>query len=126
MGAVASAICAVHCLLTGVALSMLSVVGLGFLGSELVDFVFIATALAVGTIAVRHGITHHGSYVPALFFVLGLLSIIAGHFGFGHDHSAQSPYATVFSVIGGICLVLFHVVNWKLAKTSHCGCNHQR
>ena len=33
LGACASAICAVHCLLTGIALGLLSVAGLGFMGS---------------------------------------------------------------------------------------------
>ena len=127
VGACASAICAVHCALTGVALGLLSVMGLGFLGNTLVDVIFIGIAAFVGILAVRHGINKHNSYVPALFFVVGLVCILTGHFAFGHDHSAlgKNGYSTLLNVLGGVCLVLFHYVNWRLQKAHHsCSCAH--
>lgn len=122
VGACASAICAVHCLLTGVALGLLSFVGLGFLGNTWVDYLFIGVAVSVGSFAVFHGITHHKSYVPASFFVLGILAVLWGHFGFGHSHEQGviNPYSTVVSVFGGICLVMFHFLNWRLQKARRC------
>lgn len=118
VGACASAICAVHCALTGLALGLLSVFGLGFLGNPAVDYIFIGTALFVGLFAVRHGVAKHRSYVPASIFALGILSIVCGHFLFGHDHSRMNLGSAAFSVLGGLLLVAFHVVNWRLQQHS--------
>ncbi|HZH97867.1 MAG TPA: MerC domain-containing protein [Fimbriimonadaceae bacterium] len=123
VGACASAVCAVHCLLTGVALGLLSVMGFGFLGHPIVDLAFVALALLVGGFALRHGIRSHKSYIPAAFFVVGLLAIAAGHLSTiferseGHSHGLGQ---TVLSVVGGSCLVLFHVLNWRLQKAKTC------
>lgn len=125
VGACASAICAVHCALTGLALGLLSVMGLSFISSPIVDVIFVGTAVIVGISAVRHGIRHHKSYIPATIFALGIASIAIGHYTIfseaaekhGHTHG---PFATVFSVTGGVCLVLFHLLNWRLQKGKSC------
>lgn len=127
LGALASAVCAVHCLLTGVALGLLSVAGLGFVGSLATDAVFLVVALTVGTAAIVHGIRKHHSAVPALIFVGGLAMFLMGHFAFGHSHvegpwSWQRTMQVALSVAGGLCIVLFHVVNLRLQKS--CGCDH--
>lgn len=126
VGACASAVCAVHCILTGVALGLLSSLGLGFFGSLWVDIVFVLTAVIVGAVALRHGIKRHGSFVPALFYVLGLIAIVVAHFeDFSHgwpvhqDHHHGSV-PTVLSIIGGSCFVLFHVLNLRLQHRCNC------
>jgi len=130
VGAVASAVCAVHCLLTGVALGLLSVAGLGFVGSLWTDVVFLVLVLSVGATAIVHGIRKHHSAVPAAIFVTGLLMFLIGHFAFGHSHTEAATQTwgpvriaqVALSVLGGLCIVLFHVVNWKMQK--NCGCEH--
>jgi hypothetical protein len=118
-------------LLTGVALGLLSVAGLGFIGSLWTDIAFLAVVLAVGATAIIHGIRKHHSVVPALIFVAGLLMFLLGHFGFGHAHLAsEDPWSSAriaqvtLSVAGGLCIVLFHVVNLRLRKK--CECTHCR
>ncbi len=131
VGAVASAVCAVHCLLTGVALGLLSVVGLGFIGSLPAEIGFISVALIVGSWAIVHGIRKHHSYIPALIFVLGITCIAISHFVFPHSHDGKAPadamhgLSTLFSVLGGLCLVSFHVVNLRMQHGCKCGCEHQ-
>jgi hypothetical protein len=129
IGAVASAICAVHCLLTGVALGLLSYAGLGFMGSVTADLIFLGVAVSVAVIAIVHGIRKHHSYRPAMVFVLGLISVVLGHFVLHHEHAANETQlhladiaSTVFSVSGGLCFVIFHVMNLRMAQT--CGCKH--
>lgn len=131
VGACASALCAVHCVLTGVALGLLSSLGFGFFGSFWVDVVFVLTAVIVGGVALRHGIGRHGSYVPAMFYVLGLIAVLVAHFeDFSHGwpvhrqhHHGTVP--TVLSVIGGSCFVLFHVLNLRLQhRHDGCSCAH--
>jgi hypothetical protein len=129
IGAVASAICAVHCLLTGVALGLLSYAGLGFMGSVTTDAIFLAIAVTIAIVAIVHGIRKHHSYKPALVFVFGLFCVVMGHFVLHHEHATNETemhmadiLSTVFSVSGGIAFVLFHVVNLRLQK--QCGCQH--
>ncbi len=129
-GACASAICAVHCFLTGIALALFSVAGLGFLGSLWADIAFLSVAVSVGSLAVWHGIRAHHSYLPASVFVLGLLFIVLGHFVFRHAHQAgeiENPVthaaSVAFSVLGGLSLVTFHVLNMKLQRDGGCGCS---
>jgi hypothetical protein len=125
IGAMASTICAVHCLLTGVALGLLSVLGLGFLGSERAEYGFLAVTVTVGFFAVWHGVRKHHSAVPASFFVLGLGCWVVSHFVFGHGHASGehgTPGGTTFAVLGGLCIVTFHLLNQRLAH--RCGCAH--
>jgi hypothetical protein len=121
LGVWASAMCAVHCVLTGVALGLLSVAGLGFLHSALTEWGFFTVALVLGIVAVWHGRRRHHSVVPALIFVLGLSFILVSHFGF-HHHGIGG---TVFAVAGGLSLVGFHVVNMRLQHGCSCStCQH--
>lgn len=132
IGAVASAICAVHCLLTGIAFGLLSFVGLGFIGSVAAEVGFISVAVIVGAWAIYHGIKKHHSWIPAGIFVLGLVCIGLSHFAFPHVHSGEvgansSPFGTVFSVVGGLCLVSFHIVNLRMQRGCSCdSCTHVR
>lgn len=128
IGAYASAICAVHCLITGVALGLLSFAGLGFIGSVTADIIFLGVAVAIASIAIWHGIRKHHSYKPALVFVLGLVFVVLGHFVIHHEHVGSHPLdnvdiaSTFFSVAGGLCFVLFHVLNQRMGNS--CGCEH--
>lgn len=126
IGAVASAVCAVHCLITGLALGLLSVAGFGILGSVVTDLVFLCVALGVGAIAIVHGVRKHHSVLPALVFLLGVGLIAFGHLGFRHVHGGQVEsdriLSAVFSIGGAICLVLFHVLNQQLRH--RCACEH--
>ena len=118
VGAMASAICAVHCLLTGAAFGLLSVMGLGFIGSPPAELAFLVVTLSVGTLAVVHGHRKHHSVVPSLFFVGGLASWLTGHLAFRHGTYG----GTAFAVMGGLGLVTFHVLNQRLAR--RCACGH--
>lgn len=132
VGAVASAICAVHCLLTGLFLGLLSIIGLGFIGSGPAEFGFISAAVLIGSWAIVHGVRKHHSYIPALIFAFGLACIATSHFVFPHRHEAHGAMtpaqiaSTVFAVLGGLSLVSFHLVNLRLQKGCECGrCVHK-
>lgn len=126
LGAIAGTVCAVHCLLTGVALGLLSVAGLGFIGSAASEIGFITVAVVLGLWAIRHGIKKHHSWLPASIFVAALGCIAISHFVFPHAHEGGetgSTASTVFAVLGGLCLVAFHVVNLRLAHRCGCDCH---
>jgi hypothetical protein len=120
VGAWASAICAVHCALTGIALGLLSVAGFGFMNSPWVEMLFLGIAISIGSWALYHGHKRHKSMVPSIIFVSGLALIGASHFIFEHG----SLGGTVTAVLGGFTLVAFNLVNQRLG--GHCGCDDCR
>ncbi|HVL39989.1 MAG TPA: MerC domain-containing protein [Fimbriimonadaceae bacterium] len=121
VGAGASALCAVHCILTAFALGLLTTAGFGFLASTTAELVFLGVALLIGVIALIHGVRRHGSYVPSLFFIAGLLSISLSHFELGHRHDHEpTPWPGLLGAVGAVCLVLFHLANLRLQHTRRC------
>ena len=117
VGAFASAACAVHCLVTGIALGVLSVLGLGFIGSTTTDIAFLTITLSVASIAIFTGYRRHRSMIPASIFMLGVTAILLSHFAFGKIGESHEPIlVTLLSVGGGCCLVAFHVVNLRLGQ----------
>ena len=111
VGATASMVCAIHCFITGVAFGLLPIIGLGFFNSLWFDLLFIGLALSVGLFAVPMGFRRHRSFIPGMVFVAGLTCIGFGHFVFGHE----TVLGTVLSVLGGLSLVTFHVLNSRMA-----------
>jgi hypothetical protein len=116
IGACASAICAVHCILTGIAFGLLSVAGLAFLREPWVEALFFLTTLALGIIAMRHGLRRHGSWVPSAFFMAGLGIILVKHFLLESE-----PWGAMTSLAGAALMVTFFVLNSRLPHKS-CGC----
>lgn len=114
IGACASTLCAVHCLLTALALGLASMGWLGFLGHPVLEAAFLGVAVAVGLAAAIHGLKRHGSFRPALLFLLGLTLILVAHFGFGHE--GHTIVSGILSALGGLSLVLFHLVNQRLGR----------
>lgn len=130
VGVCASAVCAVHCLLTGLAFGLLSVSGLAFMENEVFDVVFIGLAGILGAVAVVHGRRKHHSYYPAAVFVFGMVAIVVGNFFVHHVHREGVPEGlwdhyghTICMVLGGLSLVGFHTLNVWLQRHGGCGCN---
>lgn len=119
IGACASAICAVHCVLTGAALGLLSVAGLSFLREPWIEELFLASTALLGIWAMRHGLKRHGSWVPSLFFLAGLAIVVAKHFLFSHEDA--SGLGVAVSLTGAASLVTFFVLNARLPHKA-CGC----
>ena len=122
LGAYASAACAVHCLLSGLALGLMSVVGLGFIGSSTTDHVFLIVTLSIASLAIVSGYRKHRSWVPAILFGAGAFSITLSHLVLDGDskNTAMRIVTTLLAVSGGLLLVVFHIVNRRLQMT----CQH--
>lgn len=118
-----------HCVLTGVFLSLLSTLGLGFFGSPAVDGFLMTIAIAVGAIALWHGHRRHHSLIPAGFYILGLVLLFASHAPhWGHDHSHDHGI-NILSIAGGLSFITFHVMNLKLQRAherGECSCCTQK
>ncbi|MDX2064153.1 MAG: MerC domain-containing protein [Fimbriimonadaceae bacterium] len=125
VGAMASSLCAVHCLLTGFAVGLLSVAGLGFVATPAAEMGFVAVACLVGLAALIHGHQRHHSLVPAMIFAIGMLVLVLGqvveanHWGPEWLHHGGN-------IIAGLTLIAFHVVNQRMQHA--CGsvhCDHR-
>jgi hypothetical protein len=119
VGACASAICAVHCVLTGAAFGLLSVAGLAFLREHWVELTFLGTTGLIGIWALRHGMRRHGSWIPSAFFIVGVGMVVAKHFVVGHESAGF--WALFLPILGSLSLVLFFVTNARLPH-KNCGC----
>lgn len=119
VGAIASAACAVHCLVTGVAFGVLSVTGLSFLGSAGAEIAFFAVAILVGSYAIYSGHRKHGSWIPAAMFISALGILFVSH---GIPSVHETLWGTITAVMGGLTLVAFHLVNSRLPR--RCECEH--
>lgn len=136
MGTWASAACAVHCVLTGLAFGVLSAIGAGFMASREVEIGFGVLAVSFGIWAAVAGFRNHRSWLPPILLTLGLAALAVRfglHFGlFGnhiclhdHHHSGlvvhQEPnWELLASIVAGTFLIGFHVMNSKLSKRCHC------
>ncbi|MBL8059934.1 MAG: MerC domain-containing protein [Chthonomonas sp.] len=128
VGGTASSLCAVHCILTGLAMGFISSFGLEFIASDALELAFFVIAILAGALAIRNGLRKHGDWRLAPLFVAGMGLLIVRHVFFGHPHAhadegfhAVPPAATWMSVVGAICLIVFHVWN-SLKSHRDCSC----
>lgn len=134
IGVYASSACAVHCVLTGLAIGVLSSLGPSFFASEAMEYTFIGLAILAGSLAAWTGYRVHRKRYPVFILVIGFAMIIGKHFVFSaahgyahgdHYHSAD-PGAVLMSVFGGLCLVGYHVLNSVLKhQYGHCAVSVQ-
>lgn len=116
VGTFASLACAVHCLLIPFILTVLPLIGLGFLTEPHFEIGMIVFAVAVATMSLCWGSHIHGTKKTLLFVAAALLFFIVGH-------SLHSPGHWYFMALGGLCLVAGHLLNRKLCHSckSCCG-----
>lgn len=128
-GAWAASICAVHCVLTGVAMGLVSVLGLGFIANPTIEQTFIALAVGFGVLALWSGFKKHQSWVPAALFGGGLVALAIKNtiFACTHEvapgqphHHSHEPGAVISAVVAGALLVGFHVLNLRLSHRCAC------
>ena len=108
LGGLASAACAVHCLIMGFAPALISAAGLEFLANEAFEWVFFAAAIAFAAAAALIGFRIHRTPWVLAGFGLGMLVLLAGRMG-----EALELYegGGIVVIIGGMLLVGVHVTS---------------
>ncbi|CAB0151796.1 hypothetical protein PSI9734_02161 [Pseudidiomarina piscicola] len=102
-------LCALHCLLLPVILPMLSLMGLSFIGEELLERVILGTSIALGLVALVMGMRKH-------FRVYPLLLLIAGGVIYWHKDSLGEVGEPIIILTGAALIVAAHWVNLKLTR----------
>lgn len=116
IGAIASAICAVHCASWPFLLALLPALGSTLLASEWLErgFVLFATLLVIASLG--YGFSRHRRSSAAALAAAGLGLIWFGSFGPWHHDLV--PHA-VLMTLGGLCVAAAHLRNLKLQLASH-------
>lgn len=102
-------VCALHCLLVPVLLPTLSLLGLSFLGWEVLERVVLSFSLVIGAAAILIGMRHHQSFIPLLLLLVGgVFYVQKNHFGHGFE--------PVMVLAGAALIVTAHVINLQLCR----------
>jgi hypothetical protein len=114
-GAVASGLCVIHCLATGVLFAATSFVSSLESVHSVWEYFFIALATVLGGFAAVVGHKKHRSWVPLAIFGSGLTALLTKQLvlepRFGH-HWLVSACA----IVAGVLLIVFHWVNQKFTQ----------
>jgi len=124
MGIFASAVCAVHCLLTPV-VAIFSPPLVAFFESSLIHLIIFIVAIPLALYAFITNRRKHGANGPFILGTVGVIFLSVGLF-WGYIEHGLGPHShyflsedVIFSIIGGVFLMAGHVYNMKL-----CHCHH--
>ncbi|MEM6525246.1 MAG: MerC domain-containing protein [Bacteroidota bacterium] len=111
VGFCSSVLCALHCALTPVLLSLLPLAGLQFLTNPAIEYSLIFISIVIASLALFRGYSqHHKDPLPLVVVGYGFLLITLGRF-------AHAEWQEVFfSSAGAISVAAAHVVNWVRIK----------
>ncbi|MEO8803879.1 MAG: MerC domain-containing protein [Rudaea sp.] len=112
VGATASFLCAIHCAALPFVLTLLPILGLGFLASHTFERIFIAFASLLAVTTLVHGYRHHRMRRPLLLLVPGLALLWTGGYLFD-VHGGLNIHAVLVAT-GGSCVALAHLLNMRL------------
>lgn len=118
VGATASFLCAIHCALLPFVLTLLPLLGLGFLASHRFERWFVVFAAALALIALVSGYRRHRHAMPLRLAMPGLVLLLLGV-----TWAEAYPLALHATLVtcGGLLLASAHFVNlWIDRRPGHC------
>jgi len=114
-GATASLLCALHCALMPFLFSVLPVIGMGFLASEVFEWILFGTSALLGTFSLCLGFKKHRNRKALLVLSLGLCLLAAGRMT--HEHTIDANYGqAILMVLGGLIVSTSHLLNYRLCQ----------
>jgi len=116
IGATASLLCAVHCMLLPVVLALLPLIGLEFLAGHTFERIFVACAAALASASILVAYRRH-RHPQALFLMVPGIALLL--FGVAIDINAHVVIHTASVVTGGVLVASAHVTNLVLAHRHH-------
>lgn len=113
IGAFAAWLCTVHCLVTPFFITILPLIGLGFLLEETTERVFIAVSITVAALSLLPTyFSRHRKFSPLLLALGGVGLLILTHLLFEENRVLQAG----FLIIGAVSLTAAHLLNRKLCR----------
>lgn len=113
-GATASFLCAIHCAVMPLVVTLLPLLGLSFLASEPVEWALLAASATLGSSSLCLGFRKHRK--RQVFMVLGiaLALLVAGRIFHERHFGIWGP---VFMVLGGFTMMGAHLLNHRLCHS---------
>lgn len=120
-GISASVACAIHCALLPLFLTSLPVFGIELIHNLLFEYIMIAAAVVIGSIALYHGYKkHHHHASPMIIFYAGIVFLFA--------KQTWHQYQLWLLIPAVLLIVTAHYINYRYCKkANHChahDCDH--
>ena len=114
VGASLSFACAIHCMAAPLLMTVLPLIGLGFILSERAELVMIFGVVGLAVSSLTWGYRHHRKW--HVFLILGgaLMLIFIARFG------VSERTEIIFMAMGGLLIADVHLINRHLC----CSCQH--
>jgi MerC mercury resistance protein len=109
-GTTVSIACAIHCTVFPLIISVLPLVGLGFLAGDGVEKVFLGTSIVLAAGSFTWGFRYHRQIYVFLFLISGLGLVLAGRLW------AQERLELPLVVSGAMLLAGGHLINRRLCR----------
>jgi len=118
LGIGASLICAVHCAVLPLLMTLLPLLGLEMFKNEKLEYGLLSFTFLVGCTSLFRGYRYHHHYVkPLLLFALGFGFLLSGHF------LAAAYWELLLVSTGALLVIIAHV--WNLRECRNCRiCNN--
>ena len=114
VGIAGSLLCVAHCAITPLVIGYLSVMGLEFLGDEIIHQILAICLLGIALLAFIPGFRHHKNRLILVAGGLGITLLVTASFFVEHllSHGAELG----LTIAGSLLLVGAHAANWRLAS----------
>ena len=113
-GATASFLCAIHCALMPLVVTILPLLGLGFLSSEPVEWALLTASATLGSLSLCLGFRKHRKRRTFMVLAIALAIMVAGRVFHEHHFGAWGP---ILMVIGGMTMMGAHLLNHRLCHS---------
>ena len=110
-GATASLACAVHCALMPLVITLLPLVGLGFLADERMEWALLGLSALLGSSSLALGYREHRKRQALLILSLGLTALVTGRL---LEESHFETAGVIGVVLGGCTVAAAHFLNRHL------------
>ncbi len=121
-GATASFLCAIHCALMPLVVTILPLLGLGFLSSEPVEWALLACSATLGSLSLCLGFRKHRKRRTFMVLAIALAIMVAGRVFHEHHFGIWGP---VLMVIGGLMMMGAHLLNHRLCHSCTTCSSHE-
>ncbi len=124
-GAAASSLCALHCAVMPLLVTLLPLLGLSFLASEATEWLLFGASAIIGVSSLCLGFRTHRSRRALSVLAVGLALLALGRM-MEHQtmHGQTSRWGVPILVCGGLIVAASHIVNRALCRACHI-CDHE-
>jgi MerC mercury resistance protein len=113
IGICVSLLCAVHCAMLPLIITLLPLIGFKFLANEYFEMAIIASSLLIGYTSLRGSYRKHYNSKPLIIITQGFMVIFIGKI------FVATHYEWLFLTAGGLLIATAHFYNSRLSMHAH-------